>query len=223
MQHAVPATSPAAPVPERRPYGTWMMVTNKKKSVPVAKNHHQHKNNGNAAPKKGNQFEVLNDLQGAETQSMTPNNSEKGKSKTGTAQREKGKSPATNNPPLDRSTSSGFQPQNTTIPDSISTQNPPSRGRGGRQGEYRGKGRGSGRGLNTQAPQYPSIKPEPQTGMTIALLSPMLLRSSFFLKSSPTYANILRCGRCGFDFLSKRRNENLVDREQISALYEQIV
>nr|AIK35195.1 LINE-type retrotransposon LIb DNA [Ipomoea batatas] len=158
MQHAVPATSPVqnqttvptAPVQERRPYGTWMMVTNKKKSVPVAKNQHHSKINGNAAPKRGNQFEALKDLQGAETQPTIPISSEKSKSKSGTAQRDKGKSPATFNPLPERLNGSSIQPLNRTIPDSVTALNSSSRGRGGRQGATRDKGRGSGRVFNAQ-------------------------------------------------------------------------
>nr|GMD43865.1 LINE-type retrotransposon LIb DNA [Ipomoea batatas] len=158
MQHAVPVTSPVqsqttvptAPVQERRPYGTWMMVTNKKKSVPVAKNQHHSKINGNAAPKRGNQFEALKDLQGAETQPTLPISSEKSKSKSGTAQRDKGKSPATIDPPPERLNGSSIQPLNRTFPDSVTALNSSSRGRGGRQGASRDKGRGSGRVFNAQ-------------------------------------------------------------------------
>lgn len=158
-----PTTAPST-VQERRPYGSWMLVTRKPKNNNQQKTNRQGNQSGSKPAKNNNQFAALVNDPEEENANPVPTgkgkqqayrgmNKDSGRGKTKKkATKEpghtsKGKSPTTPSPPQPIPTST------QTNPPAESTMNPQNapqraRGRGGFVNSGRSNGRGSGRGLS---------------------------------------------------------------------------
>nr|GMC89970.1 LINE-type retrotransposon LIb DNA [Ipomoea batatas] len=149
-----PTPKPTSTLQEKRPYGTWMLVTKKAKPVEYGRNSRQPRKEANVASvSRGNQYDVLADLQEHSEPIANRNRTEKGKSKHTQKQGLKVKAPtaSTHPPALRNSVTTPLPVVNSGQSEGSHLPNRNNRGRGNRGGGSRGRGRGDGRGRSVGA------------------------------------------------------------------------
>nr|GMC46537.1 non-specific lipid-transfer protein 1-like [Ipomoea batatas] len=92
-QHVDATMASTEVTPEKPRYGSWMLVTKKKKSASMINAHHQNKKLTTTMPRRENQFNALADNHNSGEPPKNQRNSDKGKSKAGNGQRQKVLSP----------------------------------------------------------------------------------------------------------------------------------